>query len=115
MPLSYESSPSCVFNACTTLIVTGRTRISYTVFKITCQSINDGNSSTGTTLESAKGKKIKESTLSPAMVLKIARKEKFFPLDAIFILLMIYAFTNDPAKKATKDAKAIRGANPNTA
>ena len=56
-----------------------------------------------------------ESALSPPMVLSIALSEKCFPLDAIFILLMMYALMKEPAMNAMKLAAAILGASPKIA
>ena len=55
-----------------------------------------------------------ESALSPTKVETMARKEKFFPAEAIFILLITYAFRNEPTRKAIKLAATMRGAIPNT-
>lgn len=40
----------------------------------------------------------------------IALTEKPLPLDAIFILLITNAFIVEPARKASNEAKATRGA-----
>ena len=40
----------------------------------------------------------------------MARSEKCLPFEAIFILLMMYAFRNEPMRNATKLASAMRGA-----
>ena len=72
------------------------------------------NSLQGINPAKAIGKKIIESALSPTNVEAIARKEKFFPLEAIFILLITYAFRNEPTRKAIRLAIAMRGAIPKT-
>ena len=71
--------------------------------------IRINNSLIGTIPAKAIGKKSRESALSPTKVETIARNENLFPLLAIFILLIIYAFKNEPIKNAIKLAIAIRG------
>ena len=57
-------------------MVTGNTRISYSVFSITCEIISEGISSQGITPPKANGKKMTESVASPKTVLNTARAEK---------------------------------------
>ena len=77
MSSSYTSSWSRFFVYSTTRMVTGSTTISYNVFSVTCEIINDGISSQGMTPPNANGKKMIESVVSPNTVLQMARAEKF--------------------------------------
>ena len=61
---------------------------SYKDLSTACVPIMISNSPAGINPAKAIGKKIRESALSPIRVDTIARYEKFFPLEAIFILLI---------------------------
>ena len=65
--------------------------------------------------ENARTKNTNESPDSPNTVEMIARKEKFFPFCAIFILLIMKAFTNEPIRKPNILAIVMRGVFPKTA
>ena len=60
------------------------------------------------------GKKMRESTASPAMDETIALTENRFPPEATFILLMMKAFIVEPERNASSDARVTRGARANT-
>lgn len=65
--------------------------------------------------KNARTKNTNESPDSPNTVEMIARKEKFFPFCAIFILLIMKAFTNEPIRKPNILAIVMRGVFPKTA
>ena len=75
MWLSYVSMPSNCFTYFTTRIVTGKIMISYNVFNIIWVSIIRISSCTGIIPANAMGKKMSESTPSPANVETMARTE----------------------------------------
>ncbi len=107
-----------VFSDClilfTMILVKGSTSASYPdltdVWKIIILSI----SSAGRIKEKHSVKNRRESDNSPNRVETIARSEKFLPFEATFILLMMKALQNDPARKARRLAVAILGVLPNT-
>ena len=93
----------------TTWMVTGKIITSYKDFKQAWVTTIINSSYTGINPPNAIGKNRSESALSPIRVEVIALREKCFPWLAIFILLMMYALRNEPARKANRLAIAIRG------